>query len=63
MRRSTLQEEVIACVKAFSKKRIGCLKNYERGRVLGVWGMRGRWLARRAVAGLHSLDRPLWISF
>lgn len=63
MRRSALQEEVIACVKAFSRKRTGCWKNYERGRVLGVWGVRGWSLARRAVAGVHSLDGPLWISF
>lgn len=54
---------MIACVKAFSRKRIGCLKNYERGRVLGVWGVRGWSLARRAVAGVHSLDGTLWISF
>lgn len=63
MRRNTFQEEAIACVKAVSRKRIGCLKNSETGSVLGVWGVGGQWLARWAAAGLHSLDRLFWVPF
>lgn len=63
MRRNTFQEEAIACVKAVSTKRIGCLKNSETGSVLG--GGSGGPVAGQVGSSRSAqpLGQALWVPF
>lgn len=59
MRGNAFQAEGIVCVKARSRKRIGCLKNSQKGSVPGVWGARGQWLGGRQVTTFGCILSPV----